>query len=237
MSAHHFFAGSVDGDTVTITGEDARHAARVLRIAPGETITVSDGAGAVADARCIEASERVLVATVLARRVVPEPRPRVVVYPALTKAAKLESVVQKLTEIGVAAIRPWPAARSVVRWDEAKGRARAERLRAIAREASMQSRRAWLPRVEDPAPIASLPDPSFVLHPETEERLLDALPEAAPAEIALVIGPEGGLERDEVERLARPGVTVCGLGETVLRTETASIVAASLVLGKYRLLG
>ena len=130
MSAPHFFADSLDSDHVSITGDDAHHAARALRIRPGEEITVSDGRGTVVRGRTLEVSPSRVTAEVTARDHVDQPSPLVVVFPAVPKGGKLETIVQKLTEIGADEIRPWFAARSVVQWDQAKTAARAQRLRA-----------------------------------------------------------------------------------------------------------
>jgi len=237
MSVPHFFTDSIDDDLIRITGEDARHAARALRITPGEEITVSDGAGHVARARAIDVTPSAVTAEVLARETVTEEAPRLIVCPAIPKSGRLEVETQKLTELGVAEIRPWPAARSVPRWDAAKARKHGERLRAIAYGAAKQSRRAFLPEVADPGPLAGLPTTTIVLHEEEDGRLSGALPAAAPSVIALIVGPEGGLTSGELDAFRAQGARVVGLGPQVLRTETATIVAATLVLGRFGRIG
>lgn len=236
MTAPHFFAASVEADRITLTGADARHAVRSLRLRPGEEITVSDGAGAVVTARVVEA-RAALVAEVVSRRAVPPPRPLLRVLQALPKSGKLEPVVRKLTEVGVSEIVPFRAARSVVRWDSAKAAANLARLRAVAREASMQSRRAWLARVGEVARLEDLPPGGIVLHEEAAERLGAVLPPAPPDEVTLVVGPEGGFDPGEVAALAAGGARSVSLGPSVLRTETAGLVAAILVLAKYGVIG
>src|SRR5439155_1383993 len=109
-----------------------------------------------------------------------QPSPRVIVFPAMPKAGKLDAVVQKLTELGVDEIRPWFAKRSVIRWDAGKTAGRTARLRAIAREAAMQARRAWLPEVAEPGPLEHLPEIAFVLHESATAGLIAALPSVAP---------------------------------------------------------
>ena len=126
MSAPHFFAEHVESDHVSITGDDAHHAARALRIRPGEEITVSDGRGTIVRARTLDVSPTQLTAEVFNRYHVEQPSPLVVVFPAIPKGGKLETVVQKLTELGVDEIRPWFSARSIVHWDAAKAAARTE---------------------------------------------------------------------------------------------------------------
>ena len=237
MTAAHFFADDVSGDSIRITGDDAHHAARALRIRPGEEITISDGRGSVVRARCTDVSPSAVNADVLARDHVEQPVPTVVVYPAVPKAGKLETIVQKLTELGVDEIRPWFAARSVVKWDAKKAAARAERLRAVAREAAMQSRRAFLPLVTDPEDPSDLPETTVVLHEVATSPLSTVLPAVVPQRVGIVVGPEGGLAEDEFERLAALGATPASLGSTILRTETASVVGPALVLARFGRLG
>jgi len=237
VSAAHFFCDDVAGDTVRITGDDAHHAARALRIRTGEEIMVSDGRGAVVRARVTSVSPSDVTGDVLARTSVEQPSPRVIVFPAMPKAGKLDAVVQKLTELGVDEIRPWFSQRSVVRWDAAKAAGRTARLRAIARGAAMQSRRAWLPDVAEPGPLEKFPETTFVLDESATEGLMAALPAVAPKSIGVLIGPEGGLAPDEVGLLTDAGARAVSLGAPILRTETAAIVGPALVLARYERLG
>lgn len=237
MSAPHFFVDSVDSDRVSIIGDDAHHAARALRIRPGEEITVSDGRGTVVRARAVDVSPGRLTAEVTSRDQVEQPAPVVVVFPAVPKGGKLETVVQKLTELGVDEIRPWFSIRSVVHWDAVKAAARTDRLRTVAREAAMQSRRAWLPVVSAPGPLGDLPEVTLVLHEEAMDGLIASMPSAAPGAIGVVVGPEGGLDAEEVEQLIASGGRPVSLGRPILRTETAAIVGSALVLAQYGRLG
>jgi 16S rRNA (uracil1498-N3)-methyltransferase len=238
MTAPHFFASDVSAAQVVLESEESRHGLRVLRIRPGEGITVSNGRGEVVHATVVDAGHR-LVADVTRRSTEPPPRPRITVFAAIPKAGKLDLVVQKLTELGVDAIRPFPAARSVSRWDDAKATKQTERLNAIAREAAKQSRRAWLPAVLVPAPLDAieLPDPSFVLDEEADNGLAAALPDEPPVDLGLIIGPEGGFARDEVATLTARGGRPASLGPLILRAETATLVAAAVALVRYGRLG
>ena len=149
------------------------------------------------------------------------PAPPITVCFALVKGERPEWAVQKLTEVGVDRIVPFVASRSVVRWDGDKAARNAERLRRVAREAAMQSRRVWLPEVADVAPFAEIA----------------ALPGLALAEAggappsldhpAVAVGPEGGWGPEELA-VGAPRVT---LGPHVLRAETAAVVAGSLLVG------
>jgi 16S rRNA (uracil1498-N3)-methyltransferase len=238
MTAPHFFADDVRGERIVLTGEEARHAVRVLRIREGETITISDGRGTVVETVVAEAGAD-LVADVKARRTEPRPAPSLHVLHAIPKAGKLDLVVQKLTELGVDSIRPFPAVRSVARWDARKAADQTRRLATIAREAAKQSRRAWLPDVLPPAPLEEVPlsDLTFVLHEEADGRLRDGLPAEVPDSVGLVVGPEGGLTAGEVSLLAERGGVPASLGPLVLRTETAALAATVFLLCRYDRIG
>lgn len=238
MTSPHFFADDVATDRIELAGEEARHAVRVLRIRPGEEITVSDGRGSVAVATVVEAASD-LVAEVKERRREPRPVPRVHVLQAIPKAGKLDLIVQKLTELGVDVIRPFAAERSVARWGERKASDQTRRLTAIGREASKQARRSWLPEILPPLPLDRIDVtlPAFVLHEEATARLGARLPVHPPETLTLVVGPEGGLTTAEVSMLDGRGGEAVSLGPLVLRTETSALAAATLVLGRYGRIG
>ncbi len=147
------------------------------------------------------------------------PTPPITVAFALVKGAKPELVVQKLTELGVDHIRPFVAARSVVRWDESKASAALTRWRKVVIEASRQSRRAWLPEVHAVAGFAAV---AALAGAHRADR---GGPGMAPGVHTLLVGPEGGWDGDE---LAAPLPPV-GLGSGVLRAETAAITAGALL--------
>lgn len=239
MTAPRFFAADVSGERVVVTGDEARHALRVLRIRPGERVSVSDGRGAVVEGSVVEAGNDLVVA-VGGRRLEPRPRPSLEIVQAVPKRGKLDVVVQKLTELGAGVFRPVEADRSVARWDARKREAQRDRLAAIAREAAKQSRRAYLPEVHAPATLDALgplPAVSLVLHEEAETRLAAALPAEPPAALAIIVGPEGGFTSEEVSLLEGAGALPVSLGPAILRTETAALAAASIVLNRYGLLG
>jgi 16S rRNA (uracil1498-N3)-methyltransferase len=236
VTAPHFFAPNVDGERVTLFGEDARHAARALRVRAGETITVGDGRGTIVEARVTDVGA-VVAGDVVARRIVEAPRPLVAVWQAIPKTGKLDVVVQKLTELGAMEIVPFSARRSVPRWDAHAARRHVERLSSIAREAAKQSRRAWLPIVGTVAALADAPPGALALHESAAMRLRDALPEKAPERLAIVVGPEGGLKDEEISALEASGGSAVSLGPLILRTETAALVALAVVLTRYGLLG
>ena len=149
---------------------------------------------------------------------VPRPAPEVAVAFAIVKGERPEWAVQKLTEIGVDRIVPMLTTRSVVRWPLGEG-GQVARLRRVAREAAVQSRRVWLPVVEGMTPVeAVMGEPGAALaHAGGPPPALDRA--------TLLVGPEGGW--DDAELAAAPALV--GLGPSVLRTETAATVAGALL--------
>lgn len=199
-------------DAPVLGDDDRHHLVRVLRLRAGELVTVADGAGRWRPCRMGPDGDLVPDGPVAA---VARPEPEVTIAFALTKGDKPEWVVQKLTEVGVDRIVPVVAAHSVVRWDEAKAARNVARFRAIAREAAMQSRRAWLPVVEPVASVEAVAARAGACRadagggPLTLDRPL------------VLVGPEGGWSETEVA-LDLPAVD---LGPTTLRAETAALAA------------
>lgn len=231
---------AVQGDLVTLVGDDAHHAATVLRLKPGEPVTVLDGRGRVL--ACVaEAVEKKAVALRVTGEAHAAPPPvAVTLYQALPKGDKLELVIQKATELGAARIVPVAAARSVVKIDPAKAEAKRARWQAIAREAAEQSERATVPAVEAPVPLKGVALPPGTLGLVLAERegartLPRELPAEPPAGLALFVGPEGGWDPAELAALAALGAIPVSLGPRILRTETAGLAALAIVMAAYEL--
>jgi 16S rRNA (uracil1498-N3)-methyltransferase len=197
---------------------DRHHLERVLRLRVDEEVTVSDGAGGWRQCRYAGSGRLEAVGEVKHR---PPPSPPVTVAFALTKGERPEWVVQRLTEAGVDRIVPMVTARAVVRWEGEKGVKQLSRLRAIARAAAMQSRRVWLPTVNDLEPFAN------VVRDVSGAASL-AQPGGAPPSLsrpATLIGPEGGWSSEELGC----GLPTVSLGCTVFRAETAAFAAGFLM--------
>jgi 16S rRNA (uracil1498-N3)-methyltransferase len=209
--APHIFVD--DLDVLELDPADDHHL-RVLRIQPGAAVVACDGQGAWRLCRRTAAGIEPDGVTTRSTRPVPD----IAIAFALTKGDKPELVVQKLTELGVDRIVPFFAERSVVRWDEARAQKNVERLRRVAREAAMQSRRLTLPVLTDVASVASVGAQGFVRADRGGEPLSLRSPSVA-------IGPEGGWSDDE--RSSWPGSVE--LAPTVLRAETAAIAAAAVL--------
>lgn len=227
------------GERVVLGGPEGRHAAKVRRLAPGEALDLVDGEGL--RVRCVVESVTGdgLVAVVQSRALEPEPQPRVIVVQALAKGDRGERAVEMLTEVGVDEVVPWSASRSVTQWRTDRGDRALERWRTLAREAGKQSRRARFPLVAEPASTrevaARLRSAACALVlDETATMQIGAQVLPSAGDIVLVVGPEGGLSADELDGFARAGAGVIGLGPSVLRTSTAGVVAAGIVLARTR---
>jgi 16S rRNA (uracil1498-N3)-methyltransferase len=214
-SAAHVFVESLAAPT--LDAEDAHHLLRVQRLRDGEVVTVSDGRGGWR--ACVLAAGELASAGPL-QQTAPN-LPSVTIAAAIPKGDRAEWMVQKLTEVGVDRIVLVDCARSVVRWSGERAARSRERLFRVAREAAMQSRRTYLPVVEGPLPVVEV-----LARPGT----VAAEPGAQPwppmvGATTVVVGPEGGFTAAELAHAAG----VVSLGETVLRVETAAVVAAVLV--------
>jgi 16S rRNA (uracil1498-N3)-methyltransferase len=189
------------------------HLRRVLRLRDGAAVSVTDGAGGWR--LCRLDGDAVMPDGDVHRAAPPTP---VTVAVAAPKGDRLDWLVQKCTEVGVARLVLVEAARSVVRWDGARSAKQLDRARRIAAEATMQSRRVWLPTLDGPLPAATVLPGAAVAEPGGRAvRRGDRL---------IAVGPEGGWTAEEAA-LAADRV---GLGRHVLRVETAAVVAAALMV-------
>jgi 16S rRNA (uracil1498-N3)-methyltransferase len=237
----HFFVepGDVVGDEAVLRGDEAHHLTGPLRASPGDAISLADGAGTVYQGR-VEAVGDKVTFRLESEAFVARPRPSLTVVHALPKARKLDGVVRGLTELGIDRLVPVHTARSELRLTAAKAAKAVARWRAVALSAAKQARRAYLPEIAEVGSWAGAFEgggrsdaDGVVLWEEASTGLQSVLVETEPPEeLVLGIGPEGGLTTDEVERTGLPAAS---LGPTVLRTETAGLVAASVaftVLGR-----
>jgi 16S rRNA (uracil1498-N3)-methyltransferase len=229
----HVYVDRLD-DTVTVTGDDGHHLQRSRRVRPGEIVTAADGYGRWRVFTVAEAATGTVVlhaTSALAHE--PGLTPRLSVACSLTKGEKPELVVQKLTELGVDRIMVVDAARSVVRWDDAKVGPAMERLQRVAREAGAQSRRARIPVVDGPvSPVELLAHRGLVVA-AADGVPAHELPEPMGGEWVVAVGPEGGF--DETELAAFGDVPRLAIGPFVLRAETAAIAAGAALASRRTL--
>lgn len=229
----------------SIVGAEAKHAVTVNRIRVGERVSIGNGRGLVVSGAVTQADAGGLTIHAELIENVQPPAPRLVLVQALAKGGRDEMAVQASTELGVDAVIPWAASRSVSRWEGAKVAKGQERWASIVREASKQSIRAWLPDVtalfssKDLEKLAATTH-MLVLEPSAELALTEWKPGHlgidGGLDIVLVVGPEGGISGSELERLQAAGATLVKLGSTVLRTSTAGAAAISVLnarLGRW----
>ncbi|MBF8192284.1 16S rRNA (uracil(1498)-N(3))-methyltransferase [Nonomuraea sp. K274] len=235
MTVPVFLSGELGGSELTLDGPEGRHAAAVRRLRAGERVDLTDGAGAVAECVVREVLKDALRLDVIGRYDVEPPQPRLVVVQGLPKGDRGELAVEMMTEAGVDVIVPWAAARSITQWKGDKVAKALHRWRSTAREAGKQARRFHLPEVTEPASTAQVEallagaGLGLVLHEEAAEPLSRvALP--AAGDIVVVVGPEGGVAEEELARFRTAKAVPVLLGPTVLRTSTAGVAAAAVLM-------
>ena len=238
---HRFYAdeaASPEG-LVCLGAEDAHHAARVLRMKPGDAAEVfMHGKRFSAE---IASMEGAVTLRLLDELPSTEARLRVTLYQGLPKAEKMELIVQKAVELGAAAVVPVSMSRCVVQLNQKDGAKKQERWQRIAREACKQSGRCLQMQVEAPISfkelVRRLPGHEAAIVPWEDARgySLPRLHEELPnlTELAVVIGPEGGMSQDEVAQMRSALCRPVTLGPRILRTETAGLAALSALFCLY----
>jgi 16S rRNA (uracil1498-N3)-methyltransferase len=223
------------GGTARIIGAEARHAVTVGRARVGEQLSIGNGSGLVVTGSVTAATPTELTIDIgnVSRETLPTPA--LVLVQALAKGDRDELAVQAATELGVDAVVPWSASRSVSRWEGPKIAKGEERWRAIVREAAKQSIRAWVPEVgplTTTKQLASLAQTSrvIVLDPLAETPLSALVSDGR--DIMLVVGPEGGIAPSEFEALTSSGAERAKLGDSILRTSTAGPAAIAVLSAK-----
>ncbi|WP_117169180.1 16S rRNA (uracil(1498)-N(3))-methyltransferase [Paraliobacillus sediminis] len=227
---------------VTITDDAIHHITRVMRMEIGDKIICnhSEGKAAICVIKTIS-EERIVTEIVEWQNQTVELPVRVTIAQGLPKGDKLELILQKGTELGAAAFIPLQAERSIVKWDNKKANKKNERFKKIIKEASEQSHRTLLPKMEK---VASLQDvilmsASFehklVAYEETARdlptnKLSHFLNQMAPSDqVLLCIGPEGGFSQKEINELHNADFQSIRLGPRILRTETAALYALASI--------
>lgn len=210
------------------------HATRVLRLASGDAITLFDGSGREYPAVIRVAARTGLTVDIGAGTRVDRESPlRITLLQGISRGPRMDTVMQKATELGVAVLQPVLAERSVVRLDPDRSSTRLEHWRRIVISACEQCGRTVLPEVREPctlsAAVAALPPDTtgLTLHPAAARHLPGLCGEASS--VALAIGPEGGFDPGEIATLERAGFEGVSLGPRILRTETAPLAALAIL--------
>ena len=233
-------AEQIVDNTLTLTGDDAHHVARSLRMAAGETITVCDENAMEYECKLtsFEQDKRVLAEVLSAKPSETEPPYKAVLFQALPKGEKFDSIIQKAVECGVYEIVPFQSSRCIAK-AKADGEAdKTKRRCRIAEEAAKQSGRGRIPAVKPTVSYAQMLSMAsecdlclFCYEGEGTETLasiLDSMTDLPTCpKIGIVVGSEGGFSPEEAARAQEVGMKMTGLGKRILRTETA----APFVLG------
>lgn len=217
------------GTTLVLPDAVAQHLLRVLRLREGDACVLFNGDGHDCDARIVVAGKREARVEITARRRIDNESPlRITLLQGIARGEKMDWIVQKATELGVARILPVTSERGEVRLDAERAERRLAHWREVAISACEQSGRAVLPELAPPQPLAEaagLRDgPGFVLDPLANPTVRAIAPTPADA-CSLAIGPEGGWSPRDLDQLRAAGFNGLRLGPRVLRTETAGIAA------------
>jgi 16S rRNA (uracil1498-N3)-methyltransferase len=222
----------------TVRGEDYHYLFHVRRMRPGDRLMLFDGEGCEAEAQVRAVGARSAALDVGARVVVSSPRApaRLTVILSLIKGERMDTALTKLVELGVGRIVPLSAERSVVRLEGQRIEKRRERFRLQVRAAVQQCRARQVPVVD---PICNLSqalartaaaDLKLVFWEGAKAvPLRSVLPQEPPGQVAMLVGPEGGLAESEVEAANAAGFTAVGLGPRILRADTAAVAGAAIL--------
>lgn len=231
-----FFVEEIKGRQIVLTGENAAHIAKSLRMRPGETLTLSDANGVDCEGEITAVSAEAVTVRVLETRLnTSEPAVSVTLYRALPKVGKFETIVQKAVELGVERVVPVLTSRCVSRPDEKSMQKKLERYNKVALEAAKQSGRGIIPTVEPLKTYESILrdfaeyDKVILFYEEGGERL-DKIVPVSSKKVAVIIGSEGGFSKDEVDAAVLAGAAVGTLGPRILRCETAPIAALAILM-------
>lgn len=233
MARRRFFVEAIERGHAQITGEQAQHLARVLRVEPGERFEISDNRGLYLAE--VESSRKDLVSfAVLETMDVPAAVVHATLLASLTKFDRFEWAIEKATEVGVERIIPIVSERSEKGLEQAAGK-RLARWKRIVRESSEQARRDRMPELEAPISLAAAlaveASYRFMLAEGEAPPILAALPDTRDAgdRVALLVGPEGGWTERERAMIAAANWTAVSLGRTILRAETAATVGLAII--------
>lgn len=234
---------NIKDTTLIIDSEDANHLKKVLRINVGDKITVCDGAGIDYTVRVSEIGKNEIECDIIDRQKSDtEPNINITLYQGLPKAAKMDYIIQKNTELGISKIVPAKLARCVVKLEnKAAEDKKFERWQKIAVASAKQSGRGIVPEIGNPMTVDEIIedvkdyDLVFVPYECEDQSRLKTIVESAPdaKDIAFIIGPEGGFDISEIEKLKAAGIKTVTLGKRILRTETAAEAVVSMLMYAY----
>lgn len=224
-------------ETPFLSGDEAKHAAQVLRIQPGQWITVFDGLGNHAEAKVLSVSKQRVDLMLDLAESKPAPLPEITLAQAIPKGKNMDWIVQKAVELGVSKIQPLVTRHTIV----SPGDQKAEKWRRTALEACKQCAQFTIPVIADPMPFdqwIAQPDPSeakiiasLAENLENFRETLDKHPELQS--VTLLVGPEGDFSPEETSAALAAGFIPVTLGDLVLRVETATMFCLSAIRFRY----
>ncbi len=227
----------INEKTIEITGDDAKHISTVLRAKTGDKITICDKKSTDYECSICRINKNSVIAEINEiHKNKNEPNIKITVFQSIPKLDKMETVIQKCVEIGVVRIVPVISEHTVVKIGENASK-KLERFRKIACAAAKQCERGIIPDIHEiidfnnAVNMAKSLDSAIM--PYEKERKLSfksAIKEINGSEIGIFIGPEGGFSPSEVQLCAQNGIKSVSLGKRILRTETAGLVAAAILL-------
>ena len=227
-------------DKIIICGEDVSHIKKVLRMSVGESLCLCDGMGKNYDAVIDSIEDKEIICKIISSEMADtEPRILVTLFQGIPKASKMDYIIQKTTELGITKIVPVTMSRCVVKIENKKdAEKKQQRWQKIAEEAAKQSGRGVIPIVDMPISfneaVNRLKDADIGFAPyECEEKsgLKNVLTKNQNAKsISYIIGPEGGFDLDEIEKLKLSGIETVTLGKRILRTETAGMAVLAMIM-------
>lgn len=235
----------IDDDKINIIGDDVNHIKNVLRLAIGEKIEVCDISSSINYLCEIMENDNKLVKCKILEELSNNNEPNVYlhIFQGLPKAEKMEMIIQKTTEIGVSEITPVVMKRCVVKLDSKSAVKKVERWQKIAEVAAKQSKRDKIPQINLPIDLKNiyknLENYDIVLVAYENEdnngikQVLSKISRKEKLKVAVIIGPEGGIDETEINELQSHDIQTVSLGKRILRTETAPIVLSSVIMYEF----
>lgn len=232
----------IENDKIVITGEDVKHISNVLRMQKGEQILIGSKETLETYLTEIEQIEKEKVVAKIIEKLDTQTESNVEIdlYQGLPKADKMELIIQKTTEIGISKVIPVDMVRCIVKLDEKDAKKKIERWQKVAEGAAKQSKRSKIPEIKNKIKIKDLENiisqyDAFIVAYEEENEItlkqeLKKLREQEKYKIGILVGPEGGITKEEIEKLTSYNAKVVTLGKRILRTETAPIVLTSNII-------
>ena len=232
----------IENDKINIIGEDVKHISSVLRMQKGEQILIGSKETLETYLTEIEQIEKEKVVAKIIEKLDTQTESNVEIdlYQGLPKADKMELIIQKTTEIGISKVIPVDMVRCIVKLDEKDAKKKIERWQKVAEGAAKQSKRSKIPEIKNKIKIKDLENiisqyDAFIVAYEEENEVtlkqeLKKLREHEKYKIGILVGPEGGITKEEIEKLTSYNAKVVTLGKRILRTETVALNTLSILM-------